>query len=89
MSKLLAEIEEFESVTSSFVSYFELVFHNDWEMTKTSCDDELLIKNDGSFIEPKVEDEENNWANRARLLESYRALVSYMEKNGINWDKNK
>jgi hypothetical protein len=33
-----------------------------------------IIANEGTFVNPKVEDETENWGNRARLLEAYRAL---------------
>jgi hypothetical protein len=33
-----------------------------------------IIADDGTFIDPKVEDEVEDWGNRARLLAAYRAL---------------
>jgi hypothetical protein len=33
-----------------------------------------IIAEDGSFVNPKVEDEVEDWGNRARLLDAYRAL---------------
>lgn len=33
-----------------------------------------VIAHDGTFIHPKVEDEIEDWGNRARLLAAYRAL---------------
>jgi hypothetical protein len=33
-----------------------------------------IIAANGTFIDPKVEDEVENWGNRARLLTAYRAL---------------
>jgi len=33
-----------------------------------------IIADDGTFVHPKVEDEDENWGNRARLLAAYRAL---------------
>lgn len=33
-----------------------------------------IIAEDGTFIDPKVEDEVEDWGNRARLLAAYRAL---------------
>jgi hypothetical protein len=33
-----------------------------------------IIADDGTFIHPKVEDEVEDWGNRARLLQAYRAL---------------
>jgi hypothetical protein len=34
-----------------------------------------IIADDGTFIHPKVEDEVEDWGNRARLLAAYRALT--------------
>lgn len=33
-----------------------------------------FIADDGTFVHPRVEDEVNDWGNRARLLQAYRAL---------------
>lgn len=66
-----------------FADYFALVFDNDWEFTKGWIDEPFMIAPDGTFIHPKVEDEENNWANRARLLESYRELSALLKDAGI------
>jgi hypothetical protein len=37
-----------------------------------------LIADDGTFVHPKVKDEVEDWGNRARLLEAYRALRKEM-----------
>lgn len=34
----------------------------------------FVIAEDGTFVDPKVEDETADWGNRARLLAAYRAL---------------
>jgi len=61
-----------------FLDAFEEVFDRDWAYTK-----EMLVSlrvptpiigEEGTFIHPKVEDEVEDWGNRARLLETYRAL---------------
>jgi hypothetical protein len=33
-----------------------------------------IVADDGTFVHPKVEDEVEDWGNRARLLAAYRAL---------------
>lgn len=33
-----------------------------------------IVAEDGTFVHPKVEDEVEDWANRARLLAAYREL---------------
>lgn len=37
---------------------------------------DLYVMPGSSFLEPGVDDESNNWANRGALLSSYRALVA-------------
>jgi hypothetical protein len=37
-----------------------------------------IIADDGTFVHPKVEDEVEDWGNRARLLQAYRALRKEM-----------
>lgn len=57
------------------LSAMELVFDNDWECTKANIGDDpdgIMIARNGTFLNPRVEDEQNNWANRAVLLEAYR-----------------
>jgi hypothetical protein len=71
---------EFRALVVRFVDLFELVFENDWEHTKVTLHvpDDLpgFITPDGSFLNPGVEDESNNWANRGSLLAAYRRLRS-------------
>ena len=62
-----------------FFHHFESVFHYDWEMTKSRICNRLYISETGTFINPEVEDEENNWANRAGLLESYRTAKALID----------
>ena len=80
MSKIGAQLGEFEDAVAFFVQTFELVFHNDWEMTMDRCQDAMFINKNGTFLVPEVEDESNNWANRGSLLASYRRLRSLMKE---------
>jgi len=66
-----------------FLDAFEEVFDRDWVYTKEmltvdrvdgSLDDFPVISEGATFINPKVEDEVEDWGNRARLLQAYRAL---------------
>ncbi|MFO1513688.1 MAG: hypothetical protein U1F83_12345 [Verrucomicrobiota bacterium] len=41
---------------------------------KSGLDTISIIADDGTFVHPKVEDEVEDWGNRARLLTAYRAL---------------
>lgn len=55
-----------------FLHAFEEVFGNDWNYTKEMMVIENYIAPDGSFIHPNVEDEIEDWGNRAILLDHYR-----------------
>jgi len=64
----------------AFVDAFETVFgENDWVHTK-----EVIKHQDryiqGTFIQPGVADEYNDWENRGRLLAAYRCLKSLLPK---------
>ncbi|HHF3228373.1 TPA: TIR domain-containing protein [Vibrio alginolyticus] len=76
--------KELNQLISRFMVAFHTVFELDWEHTKLCIEDsQYYINQNGSFIEPQVADEENNWANRAHLLASYRELVEYISVNKI------
>lgn len=57
-----------------FLNSFELVFHDDWEKTKVAIQSNNYISDNGTFLDPCIEDEGNNWANRGGLLDAYRSL---------------
>jgi len=65
-----------------FVGSFEAVFGDiDWEMTRDIINSDSLehyIHPNGTFIEPCVDDESNNWGNRGSLLSTYRDLKHRM-----------
>jgi hypothetical protein len=70
---------------SDFISAFDLIFERDWEYTKLCLEDtQLFISPKGTFINPNVVDEENNWGNRSFLLNSFRELVAYIEKHDVD-----
>ncbi|MDT7855091.1 hypothetical protein RQM47_00380 [Rubrivirga sp. S365] len=71
---------EFEQALGAFASSFELVFDNDWDVTKDRIADEHFVSPSGTFINPSVEDEHNNWANRGSLLADYRRLRELMDE---------
>ncbi|MEG4133074.1 hypothetical protein QUA41_31055 [Microcoleus sp. Pol11C1] len=81
-----------ERVTA-FLSYFELVFDNDWWFTKsTICDDpefrELFIAKNGTFLNPFPGEffyggKSDNWANRTQLLDKYRELRAFLISEGL------
>ena len=61
----------------------QLGIQDETEERKRACAEAGLvsipfISDDGTFVHPKVEDEVNDWGNRARLLQAYRALTKDM-----------
>ena len=87
LAELLArESVEFQGALIDFLDCFWAVFDHDWFFTKSIlCSDEIgwYISDGGTFINPMVEDESNNWGNRGGLLARYRLLLSVMENLGI------
>lgn len=81
--KVLFTNPEFLSSLMRFWCSFEAVFGQaDWEMTRDvlTCDTlDWYIHPNGTFLEPGVEDESNNWGNRGALLDSYRRLKHQLE----------
>lgn len=74
-------LDAFEDVFDRDWSYTKemLGIRGQSEEQKQACaelglEDIPIIANDGTFIHPKVEDEVENWGNRARLLTAYRML---------------
>lgn len=61
----------------AFLEACEVVFRDDWDHTKCCLEDdsiECFVSNDGTFLDPGVDDESNNWCGRGWLLRTYRAL---------------
>lgn len=89
MERLMAERAAIDGALRQFLWDFEGVFHQDSDFARTAIQNDpsgLLIDHDGTFLEPGVEDEANNWANRGNLLASYRALK---EATGLSsWPPN-
>ena len=78
------KMAELLKAVDAFARMFELVFDNDWPTTQRNiADPTYLIEEQGTFIQPLVEDEGNNWANRGALLDAYRRLLQCMEDCGI------
>jgi len=71
--------EKLDQAYSRFVSYFELVFGDDWDHTKGCLQSpDVHIDPAGTFLNPLEDDEANNWGNRKALLEAYRDVVELM-----------
>lgn len=76
---------ELNSLISNFLLSFNAVFETDWEHSKICLEEgNHFIDPTGTFVNPKVLDETNNWANRAVLLTSYRKLVDYIKSHEID-----
>lgn len=73
---------EFVSALTDFMRCFETVFGDpDWPVTLDNMQSEYLIHPNGTFLEPGVADESNNWHNRGSLLAAYRRLLATMDAN--------
>jgi hypothetical protein len=72
--------KELKEALAEFVGAFEVVFRYDWPYTKIMIGDE---EEGATFIEPRLEDETEDWGARGALLEKYRRLVSVMLSRGI------
>lgn len=76
---------ELNTLISDFLVNFDSVFNGDWNHTQLCIQEgKYFFSQNGTFVEPKVRDEENNWSNRAALLKSYRALLEYIETHQID-----
>jgi len=75
-----------EGAVGRFLTEFELVFHADWEMSRGCLLEANYIHPNGTFLEPMVDDESNNWANRGALLEDWRELRRAMKRLQVGWD---
>lgn len=81
------DVKKLEELLSKFVFSFEGIFDWDWEHTKSCLRDEwinMFISPEGTFIDPLIEDEGNNWGNRPALLNSYRKLKEFMSEYDIS-----
>lgn len=74
---------ELERALSTFAYAFEQVFHHHWDYTLGAIGGAGRIDEDGTFLEPKVEDETDDWGHRGMLLEEYRELRAIMKRRGI------
>jgi hypothetical protein len=72
-------MDDNEQVLQVFLDLFYLVFHDEWEYTRDRCTDPLFIAPAGTFVEPRVDDDSNNWANRGALLWAWRRLTAHVE----------
>jgi hypothetical protein len=81
------DIEKLEDLISNFVTNFEALFDWDWDHTNGCLRDDLIeyfISPSGTFINPNVVDEGNDWGNRPGLLNSYRKIKEFMSEYDIS-----
>jgi hypothetical protein len=77
--------KELNQLISNFMTSFHAMFELDWEYTQLCIEQgKAYINPQGTFIEPRVADEENNWSNRLYLLTAYRELIEYIRVNKID-----
>jgi hypothetical protein len=74
---------ELEVALAHFAYAFEQVFHHDWDYSLGAICGAGWIAHDGTFLEPKVEDEVDDWGHRGMLLIAYRELQAIMKRRGI------
>jgi hypothetical protein len=75
---------ELTQALAEFIWAFEQVFHHDWTYAQAMLRPvNGMIAEDGTFLEPRVADEVDDWGYRALLLERYRKLKALMEARGI------
>src|SRR5262249_35133680 len=72
-----------ENATAQFMAAFENVFHHDWDYARGMMSSPYFISSGGTFLVPKVADEQNDWGTRGSLLKAYRVLRRVMEEMGI------
>lgn len=76
--------KELNRLISGFLSAYYLIFEDDWEHTKHCLENShYFISPTGTFINPNVTDEGNNWGNRVFLLNSYRQLIEYIANHDL------
>ena len=73
------KLDDFETAVAEFVWAVEEVFGRDWAYTESM----FREVGDGTFLEPQIEDEAEDWGNRSFFLERYRKLRRIMQKIGI------
>ncbi len=73
---------ELRNTLTALLDRLEGVFHEDWAFTQAQLQDRAMLHHviapSGTFLKPGVDDEENNWANRARLLQAYREAKAFI-----------
>jgi hypothetical protein len=85
----MTKLDMLQQRLTSFMHSFEWVFDGEWEVFTEAVirdTDHIYIAEGGTFLNPGVEDESNNWANRGSLLGHYRRLKAIMEELDMTED---
>ena len=69
------KLDEFETAAAEFVWSVEELFDRDWQYTKLMFPS---TADDATFLEPNLNDEGEDWGNRAFFLERFRKLRNSM-----------
>lgn len=75
----MSDDPELQAAFLEFLHYFEVVFDADWWWSRQNMG-EPFISDAGTFINPLVQDEENDWGNRHSLLKRFRAVKALLEQ---------
>jgi hypothetical protein len=73
-------MDDFEKAVAEFIWSVAELFDQDWQYTKDMFP---FIEQGGTFLEPHLDDEAENWGNRAFFLERFRKLRRLMRERGI------
>jgi hypothetical protein len=72
--------EKIEDAARTLVGAMEAIFGYDWDFTREQMQDlRYLVADGGTFLEPGVSDESNNWGCRGGFLAAYRELADLLE----------
>jgi hypothetical protein len=74
-------MDEFALAVAEFIWSVEEVFDRDWEYTERMFQ---VVGEGGTFLQPNVDDEGEDWGNRAFFLERYRNLRRVMQERRID-----
>jgi len=76
---------EFRMALGDLVGAIDLVFDHDWDFTKSALEGiDSFVSADGTFLEPNVADERDNWGNRGGLLDAYREVNAFIREHDFD-----
>ncbi|MGK7937217.1 MAG: hypothetical protein AB4206_15740 [Xenococcaceae cyanobacterium] len=83
-----SEKQALKRIIQEFIDSFELVFELDWDYTKDAMDNEYLITQNGTFLDPFpgkfwIGGNSCDWSNRDSFLSQYRLFKAYCISEGF------